>query len=95
MTLWLIRIFFVALSAMVSGWRMDPVLQGSGLEVRRVRPGDETTVSLAYGLDSRVQPEPLAQPKVQADIPLTPSERLNIRLEGQEEFLGVEHRGRF
>jgi hypothetical protein len=32
---------------------------------------------------------------VEADIPLTSSERLNIRLQGQEEFLGVEHRGKF
>ncbi|MBI1953639.1 MAG: hypothetical protein HYS41_05905 [Candidatus Omnitrophica bacterium] len=80
---------------LVSGWQMDPVLQGSGLEVRRVGPEDQTTVSLAYGVDGQVQPEPLVQSKVQADIPLTSSERLNIRLEGQEEFLGVEHRGKF
>ncbi len=79
----------------LSGWRMDPFPKASGLEIHQMKPGDQASVSLAYGVDTQVKPEPLAQSKVQANIPLSDSERLKIRLEGEEGFLGVERRGKF
>ena len=79
----------------LSGWRMSPTPGGFGLWISRNALPKQVAVKLAYEVDQEVQPEPVAREKMEVAYPLSEEERLNIRLDRQEGFLGVEHRKKF
>ena len=101
-----IRLSSTDKSMAFSGWRVRPVSTrgpagpsggagASGLSMQRVTPGEKVSVRLAYEVDEEVRPEPQTRQKVEVGYSLSDQERLKIRLDRNENFLGVEHRKKF
>ncbi len=81
------------------GWRMRSLASGkpgtSGLEIQRRIDQVGMEVGLAYEVDSQVQTESIRRENVQLNYPLSSEQRVNLRLNKEEEFVGVEHRKQF
>ncbi len=68
----------------------------SGLSVRRSTAEDRMAVGLAYEVDREVQPESVTREELELTYPLSSSgQRVQVRLDRDEEFVGVEHRKKF
>ncbi len=91
-----------------NGWTVSPVSVraagrptsgsaggASGLAAQRLTEDEKVTVRLAYEVDEEIQPEPVTRQKVEVGYSLSDQEQLKIRIDRDENFLGVEHRKRF
>ncbi len=76
-----------------NGWKMTPL--GSGLQVQRQAAQDRVEVGFSYEMDGQVQPEPVQREGVEVGMPIAPDKRLQVRMDREGEFLGVEHRKQF
>ena len=77
------------------GWQVGPALQDAGVALRHFAPREGATVGLANRVDTGVPQEPVEREGVEVQVPLSDEQRLSVRMDGQEEFLGVEHRKKF
>ncbi len=77
------------------GWRMDSAPGSSGLQLHRPGGSNRVSVGLDYKLDTGVTSEPVEREEVRVGYPLSSGEKVSIRLNKDEEFLGVEHRNKF
>ena len=89
----------------VGNWQVSPlnapVLQRAGLQksrgVRLRRSSSETPISigLAIKMDDQMGPEAVSREGMEVGIAISEEESVSLRLEGEEQFLGIEHRKRF
>lgn len=68
----------------------------SGLSVRRLAAENQMAVGLVYEVDREVQPEVVQREELELAYPLSSSgQKVQVRLDRDEEFVGVEHRKKF
>lgn len=81
----------------VAGWQMRMTPGSSGIWIQRPLPGSETGVKLGlnYDTDTTVPQEPLYRQGVEVQYPIGSEESVRVRMEKDEQFLGVEHRKKF
>ena len=77
------------------GWSMTQDPQFSGLQLSRPAADGKVSVGLNYQLDTAVQSKPIQRQGVEVGVPLSEQQKVSIRLNDDEEFLGVEHRKKF
>jgi hypothetical protein len=103
-----VRLNSTGKSMTFGGWEVSPVSVqspggpmggpgggASGLVAQRMTEDEKVSVHLAYEVDEEIRPEPMTHPKVEVGYSLSEQERLKVRLDRDENFLGVEHRKRF
>lgn len=66
-----------------------------GLQVRRGGPADPVMVGLAYEAGDPKGPESPSREEMEVGVSLSAEERVQLRLQGEEQFLGIEHRKKF
>ncbi|MCM8794968.1 MAG: hypothetical protein NC819_04110 [Candidatus Omnitrophica bacterium] len=76
-------------------WRVSDIPGVSGLELHKYSKAGNVSVGLNYQVDTQNQPESVQREGVKVGLPLSPQEKLKIQMEGEEGFLGVEHRKKF
>lgn len=79
----------------LGSWQMGPTPGGPGLQMQRSNPGGGATVELAYERDTSVQSESVERQKVELDYPISENENITMRMDRDDGFVGVEHRGKF
>ena len=81
------------------GWRLGPMAGGkpgtTGLQMQRKTAQDRVQVGLDYEVDSQVPTDSVRREGVQMDYSLSSEQRVNLRLDRDKEFVGVEHRKQF
>ncbi len=78
-----------------AGWRMTQGVSSSGLRLGKVGSDGKVSVGFNYQMDTGVGPEPKERQGVEVGLPITSQQKVSIRLNKEEEFVGVEHRQRF
>jgi len=90
-----IRLSSLEQSLGVSGWEVVPSEKSSGLKIKKGAP-EKVSVSFAYGMDDRdISQEPVVRKELEVSYPLNEQQRLRMKLDREDRFLGVEHRGKF
>jgi len=95
----------------MAGWEMSPAkqtfysmgaLNGSatgkaagGVQVRQANPDDPITVGFSYGVDAETGPEAVTRERVAVEYALSPEEHLELEMDSEGTFVGIEHRERF
>ncbi len=78
-----------------AGWRMTQGASSSGLRLGKVGSDGKVSVGFNYQMDTDVEPEPKQRQGVEVGLPITSKQKVSIRLNKEEEFVGVEHRQQF
>lgn len=84
----------------IGDWQMGLLSPGrspssSGLKMHHQTSSDRVKVGLAYEVDDQTQPNPVSKEGVEVEYPLSAGQRVNVRLEKDEEVLAVEHHEKF
>lgn len=81
------------------GWQVRSLANGkpgaSGLQMQRKTAQDRVEVGLDYQIDSQAPTDSVQKEGVEMNYSLSSDERLNLRLDRDKEFVGLEHRRQF